>query len=151
MTPAKRRALSGTRYAKVGASHDDVVALQTRIADLSTQIAVVVEGCKSKLDAATLVTWDELAKRMLVFASADPSTANYAIGTALLTEANGFSGRLAAAGCSNAPPPVPVPAPAPTSSPTSPFGDIADAAKWAAIALVAFALLSRRGGRGLSL
>jgi hypothetical protein len=153
MTPAKRRALGIVRahrafpkYARVGASRDDTIALQTRVADLSTQIAVVVEGCKSKLDALMLVLWDNLAKRMLAFASADPSTANYAVGTALLTEANGYSAKLAAAGCSNAPPPVPVPAPPPTSPSTGPLGDISDIVKWAAIALVAFALLG--GGRG---
>jgi hypothetical protein len=112
--PLKRRAV-------VGIAHDDVVALQTRLGDATTQLSAAVDGC-ANLDAATKAAWYDVAKRSVAFSSANVPilgdvSALYNTGLGLQTELAGWPARLKAAGCSNVPVgPAPAPAPAPQPS-----------------------------------
>lgn len=115
-------------------TRDDVVALQTRVADQSTRLAVVVEGCQANLSPTLNTQWNLLAARALAFASADPSTANYNAGVQVLSDENSFGTQLTGAGCSGTPPPVPVPS-SPPSSPTA-TDQIVTIVKWGAVAIV---------------
>lgn len=115
------------RKAVVGVAHDDVVALQTRIGDATTQLSAAVDTCTS-LDAATKAAWFDVAKRSVAFVSASVPmlgdvSALYNTGLALQTELSGWPARLTAAGCTNVPVgPAPAPAPAPQPAPFS-FGN----------------------------
>lgn len=101
-------------------THDDVVALQTRMQDAYTATALAVEACKA-LPSAGQAAWSDLAGRVLAWDSADPDAADYDTGQALATELNAFSGVLRAAGCTAPiPAPIPQPAPPPATS-TSPW------------------------------
>jgi hypothetical protein len=107
------------RGATVGSSHDDVVELQTVIKTQTTAISVVVDACKSKLDATTLAGWYDLAKRSVVYVStAVPLVigidAMATQGQGLVTELTTWNAKLAAAGCTNLPAPPPLPPPPPT-------------------------------------
>lgn len=105
--------------AVVGApSHDDVIALQTRLGDSTTQLSAAVDQCKT-LDAATQQAWFDVAKRSVAFVSTNvPLVGNvsalYSQGLGLQTELSTWPARLKAAGCTNVPVgPAPAPAPAP--------------------------------------
>jgi hypothetical protein len=135
----QRRGLGSSRYGSIGYVHDDVVALQTRVGVQMVALAVVVEGCGSKIDPATMAAWDDVARRALAYDSADPDggggyDAMMAQGGAMLTELNSWGPRLTALGCSNAPPPAPVPAT--PSAPSTPENQIATALKWVAGAVI---------------
>lgn len=129
-------------HAPIGALRDDVVQWQTRVADQSTRLSVVVEGCKATLDAQD--AWSILAARALSYASADPDTVTVAQGVAIITDMNTFGDELRAAGCSDTPPPVPVPAPSSSGGEDS-ITTIAGTVKTVAIVVgvVAVALLGR--------
>lgn len=104
----------------LGNAHDDVVALQTRLQDLSLQTALAVEQCKS-LSPAAQAQWSSLAQRTLQYVSADPDGLDQVIGQGIGSELAAFSQVLTSAGCQGPlPMPIPVPAPPPTPAPTPP-------------------------------
>lgn len=135
-----RRSLARTsaRLRTLGDARDDVVAEQTRVADQSTRIAVVVEGCAGKLSPSVQAQWSVLAAAALAYASADPSSVSVVQGGQVLANLNAFGVQLTGFGCSNVPPPVPLPA---TPAPSSPADTISSTVKWvaAAVAIAAIA------------
>ena len=102
-----------------GPTHDDVVALQTRLQDLSLATALAVEACPA-LPAAQRNAWTVLAGQLLTFVSADPGVVDYDLGQQLATELTNVATELQAAGCT-APIPAPVPRPAPAPPSSNPF------------------------------
>lgn len=129
----------------VGSTRDDVVALQTRLKDLSLATSLAVEACPAVDQAA----WGELAGRVLRFVSTDPGSINSAArdqGLALAQELAGWGDKLRAANCA-APIPAPIPVDAPPSSSSDDpyglkgiFGGVKDIAELVVLALLARAL-----------
>ena len=134
-------------------THDQAVALQTRLSDLSLATALAIEeccssfrtpatattppsGCVSKLTDLQQAQWSDLAQRILTFVSADPDTVDLALGATLSQELVGWGDILRAAGCSAPiPAPIPVPAPAPSGGETSnPWPEVAKLGLWVALA-----------------
>lgn len=115
------------RVHTVGSTRDDVVALQTRLKDLSLATALAVEACKG-LSAEQQAAWATLAKSVLQFVSTDPGSINTAMrdqGLTLAAQLAAWGDTLRAAGC-QAPIPAPIPLPAPPGSSGKSIFDFSD-------------------------
>lgn len=152
LTPAKARAL-GVAVVVGGIDRDSVVRTQASVATQMVATAVVVDGCKDKIDGPTMVQWEDLARRCLAFSSLvlptfGPWDDQMATGASLLKELNAWGPKLSALGCSNTPPPAPVPQPPPPTSHPDPFASLfagaGDTLKWAAIAFLAYTFFQGR-------
>jgi hypothetical protein len=115
----------------VGASHDDVVELQTRVKQQQVALSAVVADCLGKLDEPTKQAWYALAAKCVAYASTNAPLLfgvddMAAQGESLLKELATWTPRLQAAGCSNVPAapaePPPPPTPAPPLTMPSLFG-----------------------------
>lgn len=118
-------------------THDDIVALQTRLQDLALATALAVEACPA-LPAAHATAWSALAQQILRFVSADPDSADYAVGQQLAVQLSAVADELRAAGC-QAPIPAPIPQPAAPPASENPWAGLAFAAKAVAVAVAAVA------------
>jgi hypothetical protein len=146
VVPIRPRLVGRPRLHTVGSTHDDIIALQTRLKDLSLALSLVVESCRGTLDEVTVQQWGDLAGRVLKYVSEDAgliiNTAQRDAGLALADELNQWPARLAALGCKPAPGgPVPTPIPVvvqpPPSSGPSPFGDLFKGLEGAGLLVVA--------------
>lgn len=95
-------------------THDDVVALQTRLKDLALATGLAVEACPA-LPPAQVANWATLAGIILHYVSTDPDAADYATGMQLGQELQVVGDELRAAGCQ-----APIPAPLPKNAPAPP-------------------------------
>ena len=115
-----------------GSASDDVVELQALMKQSYLATALAVEACHA-LSPDELASWDALAKSVLAYDSADPSSVDLATGQGLAAQLNAFAGVLRAAGC-QAPIPAPIPQPAPKPQPgPSPLDTLVSAVKAVAI------------------
>lgn len=145
VVPIRPRLVGRPRLHTVGSTHDDIVALQTRLKDLSLQLSLLVESCKGALDEVTVQQWGELAGRVLAYVSQDAglilNTAQRDAGLVLADELNKWPARLAALGCKPAagvtpPTPIPVVIPPPSGSPGG-FGGLFEGLEGAGLLVIA--------------
>jgi hypothetical protein len=139
MIEAVSRGGQRVRAFALGDAHDDVVALQTRLQDLSLATALAVEQCKA-LTPTAQAQWSSLAQRTLQYVSADPGTLDTVIGQGIGNELAAFSQVLQGAGCQG-PVPAPPPRPAPPPPPPAPNqnGGPPEPSPWSAAEKVAVA------------